>query len=226
MSISKAQIQALREGFLRTIGDTGFGKVKEGDLPVLEETLSLYGQAFNDALIKILDQENITSSGKLAEPAIGIINKFGTGYQLSLGYEPGSEQDKYFRFVNKGVKGTSNTKADSKTPYSFKTSSKAVPVSSIEKWLSYNKLKSVAVKKYTKLGAESKAIQGKKSLAWAIARSIHKKGLRSTHYFDRAVAQIFNKEFIENIAVAVGGDVLIQLKQTVNESKNGNNNNK
>ena len=226
MSISKAQIQSLRDRFIQSIGETAFNKVKQGDLPVLEETLSLYGQAFNDALIKILDQENISSSGKLAEPAIGIITKFGTGYQLSLGYEPGSEQDKYFRFVNKGVKGTSNTKADSKTPYSFKTSSKAVPVSSIEKWLSYNKLKSVAVKKYTKLGIESKAIQGKKSLAWAIARSIHKKGLRSTHYFDRAVAQIFNKEFIENIAVAIGGDVLIQIKQTVNESKNGNNNNK
>ena len=224
MSISKAQIQSLRDRFIQSIGETAFNKVKQGDLPVLEETLSLYGQAFNDALIKILDQENISSSGKLAEPAIGIITKFGTGYQLSLGYEPGSEQDKYFRFVNKGVKGTSNTKADSKTPYSFKTSSKAVPVSSIEKWLSYNKLKSVAVKKYTKLGIESKAIQGKKSLAWAIARSIHKKGLRSTHYFDRAVAQIFNKEFIENIAVAIGGDVLIQIKQTVNE--NGNNNNK
>ena len=226
MSISKAQIQALREGFLRTIGDTGFGKVKEGDLPVLEETLSLYGQAFNDALIKILDQENITSSGKLAEPAIGIINKFGTGYQLSLGYEPGSEQDKYFRFVNKGVRGTDNKKADNNSPYRFDIANKSIPVNVIEKWLSYNKLKSVAVKKYTKLGAESKAIQGKKSLAWAIARSIHKKGLRSTHYFDRAVAQIFNKEFIENIAVAVGGDVLIQIKQTVNESKNGNNNNK
>lgn len=224
MSISKAQIQALRDSFIQSLGDTGFGKVKSGDLPVLEETLSLYGQAFNDALIKILDQENISSSGKLAEPAIGIITKFGTGYQLSLGYEPGSEQDKYFRFVNKGVKGTKNTKADNKTPYSFKTTSKAVPVSSIEKWLSYNKLKSVAVKKYTKLGIESKAIQGKKSLAWAIAKSIHTKGLRSTHYFDKAVAQIFNKEFIENIAVAVGGDVLIQIKQTVNE--NGNNNNK
>ena len=226
MSISKAQIQALREGFLKSIGDTGFGKVKEGDLPVLEETLSLYGQAFNDALIKILDQENITSSGKLAEPAIGIVTKFGNSYVLSLGYEPGSEQDKYFRFVNKGVKGTNNTKADAKTPYSFKTSSKSIPVNVIEKWLSYNKLKSVAVKKYTKLGAESKAIQGKKSLAWAIARSIHTKGLRSTHYFDKAVAQIFNKEFIENIAVAVGGDVQLQIKQIVNEVKNGNNSNK
>ena len=226
MSITKEQIQALRDNFVQSIGDTAFGKVKAGDLPVLEETLSLYGQAFNDALIKILDQENISSSGKLAEPAIGIINKFGTGYVLSLGYEPGSEQDKYFRFVNKGVKGTKNIKADNKTPYSFKTSSKAVPVSAIEKWLSYNKLKSVAVKKYTKLGIESKAIQGKKSLAWAIAKSIHTKGLRSTHYFDRAVAEVFNKKFIENIAVAVGGDVLIQIKQTVNESKNGNNNNK
>ena len=225
MNIDKAQIQALRDNFIQRVGGN-FNVVKEGDLPILEETLSLYGQAFNDALIKILDQENITSSGKLAEPAIGIVTKFGTGYLLSLGYTPGSEQDKYFRFVNKGVKGTNNTKADAKTPYSFKTNKKAVPVSSIEKWLSYNKLKSVAVKKYTKLGAESKAIEGKKSLAWAIARSIHTKGLRSTHYFDKAVAQIFNKEFIESIAVAVGGDVLIQIKQTVNESKNGNNNNK
>ena len=225
MSIDKAQIQALRDNFIQSVGGS-FDKYKDGELPILEETLFKFGQEFNDTLIKILDQENITSSGKLAEPAIAIVNKFGTGYVLSLGYEPGSIQDKYFRFVNKGVKGTKNTKADANTPYSFKTSKKAVPVSSIEKWLSYNKLKSVSVKKYTKLGAESKAIQGKKSLAWAIARSIHTKGLRSTHYFDKAVAQIFNKEFIESIAVAVGGDVQIQIKQTINEVKNGNNSNK
>jgi len=225
VSITKAQIQALRDNFIQSVGGS-FDKYKDGELPILEETLFKFGQELNDTLIKILDQENITSSGKLAEPAIAIVNKFGTGYVLSLGYEPGSIQDKYFRFVNKGVKGTKNTKADANTPYSFKTSKKAVPVSSIEKWLSYNKLKTVAVKKYTKLGAESKAIQGKKSLAWAIARSIHTKGLRSTHYFDKAVAQIFNKEFIESIAVAVGGDVQIQIKQTINEVKNGNNSNK
>ena len=226
MSISKAQIQALRDSFIQSIGDTGFDKYKDGELPILEETLAKYGQAFNDKITEILDKENITSSGKLAEPALPIITKFGTGYILSVGYQQGSEASKYYDFVNKGVKGTKNTKADGKTPYSFKTSKKAVPVSSIEKWLSYNKLKSVSVKKYTKLGAESKAIESKRSLAWAIARSIHTKGLRSTHYFDRAVAQIFNKEFIESIAVAVGGDVQIQIKQTINEVKNGNNSNK
>ena len=226
MSISKAQIQALRSGFLQSIGDTAYNVVKAEDLPILEKTLALYGKEFNDTIVKILDKDNITSSGRLAEPAMPIISKFGTGYVLSLGYEPGSEASKYYDFVNKGVKGTKNLKADSKTPYSFKGNKKAVPVSSIEKWLGYNKLKSVSVKRYTKLGTETKAIETKKSLAYVIARSIHTKGLKSTHYFDRAVAQVFNKEFIENIATAIGGDIQIQIKQTINESKNGNNNNK
>ncbi len=221
MSISKAQIQALRDSFIQSLGGS-FDKVKDGDLPILEETLALYGKAFNDKITEILDKENITSSGRLAEPALPIITKFGTGYILSLGYEPGSEASKYYDFVNKGVKGTKNEKADNKTPYAFKGNKKAVPVSSIEKWLGYNKLKSVSVKKYTKLGTEAKAIDGKKSLAFLIARSIHRKGLKSTRYFDRAVAQIFNKQFIENIAVAIGGDVQIQIRQTIN----GNNNNK
>jgi hypothetical protein len=223
VSISKAQIQALRDGFIQSLGGS-FDKYKQGELPVLEDTLALYGKAFNDKITEILDKENITSSGKLAEPALPIITKFGTGYILSLGYEPGSEASKYYDFVNKGVKGTKNEKADSKTPYAFKGNKKAVPVSSIEKWLGYNKLKSVSVKKYTKLGTEAKAIDGKKSLAFLIARSIHRKGLKSTKYFDRAVAQIFNKQFIENIAIAIGGDAVIQIKQTINE--NGNNNNK
>ena len=221
MSISKAQIQALRDNFIQSLGGS-FDKYKPGELPVLEDTLALYGKAFNDKIVEILDKDNITSSGRLAEPALPIITKFGTGYILSLGYEPGSEASKYYDFVNKGVKGTKNEKADNKTPYAFKGNKKAVPVSSIEKWLGYNKLKSVSVKKYTKLGTEAKAIDGKKSLAFLIARSIHRKGLKSTRYFDRAVAQIFNKEFIENIAIAVGGDVQIQIKQAIN----GNNNNK
>ena len=221
MSISRAQIEALREGFIQRLGG-GFNIVNPNDLPILEKVLAIYGEAFNNRLTEILDNENITSSGKLADPAQPIITKFGTGYVLSLGYEPGSEASKYYDFVNKGVKGTKNVKADSKTPYAFKTNKKAVPVSSIEKWLSYNKLKSVSVSRYTRLGTERKGIEGKKSLAFLIARSIHRKGLKSTHYFDRAVAQIFNKEFIQNLAVALGGDVQIQIKQTIN----GNNNNK
>ena len=224
MGIAKAQIKELQQGFIQRLGDKGFGIVNPKDLPILERTLAIYGEAFNKRVTKILDDEKITSSGKLADPAQPIINKFGTGYILSVGYEQGSEQDKYYRFVNKGVLGTSNVKADPKTPYKFDKANKSVNISAVEKWLGYNKLKSVAVKKYSKLGVEAKAIESKKSLAWVIARSIHRKGIRSTYYFDRAISQIFNKDFIADIALAIGGDVQIQIKQTINE--NGNNNNK
>jgi hypothetical protein len=226
VSIAKAQIRELQQSFIQSIGDTEFDKVNPKDLPILERVLAIYGQAFNTRITEILDNENITSSGKLANPAEPILTKFGTGYILSVGYEQGSEQDKYFRFVNKGVLGTSNEKADPKTPYKFDKANKYVNIGAVEKWLSYNKLKTVAVKKYTKLGVEAKAIESKKSLAFVIARSIHRKGITSTYYFDRAVSQIFNKDFVADVALAVGGDVQIQIKQIVNEVKNGNNNNK
>jgi hypothetical protein len=226
VSIAKAQIREIQQSFIQSIGDTEFDKVNPKDLPILERVLAIYGQAFNTRITEILDNENITSSGKLANPAEPILTKFGTGYILSVGYEQGSEQDKYFRFVNKGVLGTSNEKADPKTPYKFDKANKYVNIGAVEKWLSYNKLKTVAVKKYTKLGVEAKAIESKKSLAFVIARSIHRKGITSTYYFDRAVAQIFNKDFVADVALAVGGDVQIQIKQIVNEVKNGNNNNK
>jgi hypothetical protein len=226
VSIAKAQIRELQSSFIQSLGDTGFGKVNPNDLPILERVLAIYGEAFNKRVTQILDDEKITSSGKLANPAEPIITKFGTGYILSVGYEQGSEQDKYYRFINKGVLGTTNEKADPNTPYKFDKANKAVNISAVQEWLSYNKLKTVAVKKYSKLGVESKAIESKKSLAFVIARSIHKKGIRSTHYFDRAISQIFNKDFIADVALAIGGDVQIQIKQTINESKNGNNNNK
>jgi hypothetical protein len=130
VSISKAQIQALRDNFIQSLGGS-FDKYKGGELPVLEDTLALYGKAFNDKITEILDKENITSSGRLAEPALPIINKFGNGYVLSLGYEEGSEQDKYFRFVNKGVLGTDNKKADPKTPYKFDKANKYVNIGAV-----------------------------------------------------------------------------------------------
>jgi hypothetical protein len=226
VSIAKAQIRELQQSFIQSIGDTEFDKVNPKDLPILERVLAIYGQAFNTRITEILDNENITSSGKLANPAEPIITKFGNGYILSVGYEQGSEASKYYDYVNKGVLGTDNKKADPNTPYKFDKAKKAVNITAVQKWLSYNKLKSVAVKKYTKLGVEAKAIESKKSLAFVIARSIHRKGITSTYYFDRAVSQIFNKDFVADVALAVGGDVQIQIKQIVNEVKNGNNNNK
>ena len=73
---------------------------------------------------------------------------------------------------------------------------------------------------------ELKALDNKKSLAAAIARSIHKKGLRSTRYFDKARDSVFGADFQENINAALGFDVEIKIEQIKNELKDGNNNRK
>jgi hypothetical protein len=238
VGIAKAQIEALRAGFIQSIGDTGFGKVNAKDLPLLEQTLALYGQAFNTAIGANLQKSGSISSGKLAEPAMPIITKFGTSYVLSVGYEPGSEQDKYFRFVNKGVKGVGGEGARPKQntgEYSYKTKyPNKKMATNLLLWLrkSANASRNEKVtitktqRKRKKLSNVVSQADSLKSLAYAMSAAIKRDGLKATFFFDKAIREVFNKDFIADVALAIGGDVQIQIKQTINESKNGNNNNK
>ena len=238
MSIAKAQIQALRAGFIQSIGDTGFGIVNAQDLPLLEKTLALYGQAFNTAIGANLQKSGSISSGKLAEPAMPIITKFGNSYVLSVGYEQGSEQDKYFRFVNKGVKGVGGEGARPKQntgEYSYKTKyPNKKMATNLLLWLrkSANASRNEKVtitktqRKRKKLSNVVSQADSLKSLAYAMSAAIKRDGLKATFFFDKAIKEVFNKDFIADVALAIGGDVQIQIKQTINESKNGNNNNK
>ena len=222
MSISKAQAKAIADGFLNTLGEQ---PMKEGQMPVVETLLKQFGGEFITTA-----QENLRANGSIASGAINDIrmyfNKFGTTYSISLGYPKSEPASKYWDFVNKGVKGTKNIKADSKTPYKFNPSKKSIPISAVQGWLGYNKLKATAVKPYRKLGVESKAIDSKKSLAYVVARSIHRKGIRSTHYFDNAQKEVFGKNFYEVMEAALGKDIQIKIRQIGKELNNGNNNTK
>jgi hypothetical protein len=222
MSISKAQAQAIADGFLNTLGEQ---PMKEGQMPVAERLLKDFGADFI-----LTAQKNLRENGSIASGAINDIrmnfSKFGTTYSISLGYPKSQPASKYWDFVNKGVKGTKNIKADSKTPYKFNPSKKSIPISAVQGWLGYNKLKATAVKPYRKLGVESKAIDAKKSLAYVVARSIHRKGIRSTHYFDNAQKEVFGKNFYEVMEAALGKDIQIKIRQIGKELNNGNNNTK
>jgi hypothetical protein len=62
-----------------------------------------------------------------------------------------------------------------------------------------------------------------KSLAFLIARSIHRKGLRTTNYFTNAVTQVFeNEKFRKDVSTALGSDFELKIIRITN----GNNNNK
>jgi hypothetical protein len=222
MSISKAQAAAIADGFLNTLGEQ---RMKEGELPVVEKLLKDFGGDFITTA-----QKNLKANGSIASGAINDIRlqftKFGNSYTISLGYPKSEPASKYWDFVNKGVKGTKNVKADSKTPYKFNPSKKSIPISAVQKWLGYNKLKTTSVKPYRKLGVEAKAIDSKKSLAYVVARSIHRKGIRSTHYFDNAAKETFGKNFYEVMTTALGKDIQIKIRQIGKELNNGNNNTK
>lgn len=223
MSITKAQAKLLADGYLSSLGRQ---KTINDDLPVIEALLLEYGKEFRDTAVANLNANNSIASGNIENNLTFKVTKFGTTYTLSMGYPDNTPASKYWDYVNQGVRGTDNKKADNKTPYYFKKEKKAIPISVVEGWLKYNKLKTVAVKKYSKLGVELKAIDSKKSLAAAIARSIHTKGLRSTRYFDKARDSVFGADFQEVINAALGFDVEIKIEQIKNELKDGNNNRK
>jgi hypothetical protein len=222
MSISQAQAKAIADGFLATLGQE---KTINAEMPVIGAMLFKYGAEFKQQAVDNLNANKSIASGKIEDIAFEV-TKFGTTYTLSMGYPKNEPASKYWDFVNQGVKGTKNIKADGKTPYAFKSNKKAIPVSVVEGFLKYNKKKTVAVKKYSKLGVELKAIEGTKSLKYAIARSIHRDGLRSTRYFDKARDSVFGSDFQKIMNAALGFDVEIKITQIANEIKDGNNNRK
>jgi hypothetical protein len=222
MSISKAQALAIADGYLNTLGEQ---RMKEGELPVVEALLKKFGGDFIKTAQYLLDLNGSIASGAINDIRVQF-TKFNTSYTLSLGYPKSEKASKYWDFINKGVKGTKNIKADAKTPYKFNPSKKSIPISAVQGWLGYNKLKVTAVKPYRKLGVETKAIDEKKSLAYIVARSIHRKGIRSTHYFDNAQKEVFGQNFYDVMEAALGKDIQIKIRQIGKEINNGNNNTK
>jgi hypothetical protein len=234
MSISRNQIEALRDGYLQKIGSGDYKVLNSKKLPILEQTLLQFGLGFNDAILANLEQTGSIASGKLTEVSFPTITKFGTQYVLSLGYPSGSEQIKYFDFINKGVKGkVSNSPSD--TPYAFKSIyPNRKMASNIFTWLNKAR-KSVRTDNVTtsRDGGESPTqkkkqalksmlttASNKRALAYAISVNIKKKGIKQTKYFDNAVAQIFDKKFTDAVAYAVISDAAVRIAANITkESK-------
>lgn len=224
MSISRNQLKALREGFFDKIEAGDYSIVNKDELPLLEKVLYEYGVAFNDAIKDNLEKSGSISSGALAEPSQPVITKFGNTYTLNLGYPTGSKQIEYFDYINKGVKGY-DSGSPSNTPYSFKSPyPNRKMAANIFSWLNKArksvKADSVATnrkgdidKSDTKRQALKKIVSesvNKKRLAYAISSSIKKKGIKTTNYFDNAIAQVFNDKFTQDVTYAIISDFAVK----------------
>jgi hypothetical protein len=240
MSEAKAQAKAIRDGFLKTIGEQ-YNLIDPTEFNIAEQMLIFYGKQFNDQVQKNLNKSGSIASGKIGDLVAPKIVKFGNDYEMYLGYDKDNPASVYYKFINKGVRGVGGLNAKPKkvasdTPYQYKTPyPNKKMATSILQWYRLGKAKTTSetqTKKLSKTQRKNKKLKqvvnkadSLKNLAYATAAAIKRDGLKTTAYFDNAVKTVFNKDFFATMAVAFGGDVQIQIRQIGNkiESNNGNN---
>jgi len=243
MSEAKAQAKAIRDGFLKRIGEQ-YDIVDSGiiDYPIAEQMLMFYGKLFNDEVQKNLTKSGSIASGKIGDLVVPKVTKFGNDYEMWLGYDLDNPASVYYKYINKGVRGYGGDNAKPKkvksdSPYSYKTPyANKKMATSILKWYRLGKAKTFGeTQKYklTKTQTKSKKLKkvvnkadSLKIFAYATASAIKRDGLKTTSYFDNAVKAIFNKEFFTTMAFSFGGDVQLQIRQIGNKMENNGYNNK
>lgn len=228
--MNKAQAEFIKQDVLSKFGGQ-YDKLNPDAYPVLERILMEAGLEFNKQINVNLRRTSSISSGKLADPEVPILQKFGNKYILQIGYLEGSEQENYYDYVNKGVRGYGGKNAKLKEAtgdYNFKSpyANKKMAMS-ILLWLkkgrniSFNETQtkrlSTIQRKNKRLKAIVSGTDNLKKLAYMMSSAIKRDGIKATHYYDKAMNKVFGNDFKEAIQVALGGDINIQIVNTWNK---------
>lgn len=192
-----------------------------GELPFVEKTMIAYAAKFIIQVQKNLQKANKVDTGRLeTDIQEGSVIREGKTYSIDIGYPAGSEGAKYYDFVNKGVKGFKSGTPNS--PYRFRSAFPSINgpmVNAIQKWVKRNSLSQrTETQKYNTSGLQRKRksvseLNTGRTTAYLIARKIKQRGLPRTGFFDDAIDQVFNEQFYNKMAQALGGDVRLYIKQ-------------
>lgn len=224
----EAEVLAKLESKGFGISATEFDEITE--LKGIEELMVLAAANF---ILQV--QENLNQAGKIDTGTLasdiekGEITNSGGVYSIDVGYPKGSKAAKYYDFVNKGVKGTrSGTPADS--PYSFRSDMPGPSMTSaIAGWYrrhaSYGRKEtqkknlSAVQRKRKKLSKMVDANKRLRSLAFATAVNIKRRGLKKTGFFDKAIKSSFGPDFVNALAKITGKEIAINIKGNGNNNK-------
>jgi hypothetical protein len=230
MAKSIKQIEAEVLAKLDSIGVSSKGFKEVDSFGGIEDMMILAAANF---ILKV--QENLNQSGSIDTGTLasdiekGDITKSGGVYSIDVGYPKGSKAAKYYDFVNKGVRGTrSGTPADS--PYSFRSDMPGPSMTSaIAGWYrrhatagrreTQKKNLTSVQRKRKKLSKMVDANKRLRSLAYATAVNIKRKGLKKTGFFDKAVQSTFGPEFVKALAKISGKEIAINLRSNGNNNK-------
>lgn len=225
-SISKAQA-SLGSNF-----DIG-GQAKSGaiELNSVEEVMLGAANQFMKLAIARINQKKKVDRGNLSDMEVSAITQNGTKYELTIGYNESNPASEYYDYQNKGVRGL-DTGQPSSSPYFFK-----------EYWVSKNMVKALMQwylrhKSYIRnedqrknltplqqkrktLGQAADPQKRLKQIAKNTAKSIKKRGIKRVGFFDDNIDKAFGEDFKKKLAIALGQDIVLNIRQNFG---NGNNN--
>lgn len=173
-------------------------------------------------------KQGLVSSGDLLSDLTFEFEAGNNTYTISIGYPKESKAAEYYDYVNKGVRGYVSGSPNSRYKFNSPYPSKKMALS-ILKWtkkLTIREKYDANVNK-TKFGKKRASVtkmvdeaKSKKRLAYAIASSIKKKGIKKSRFFDDTLDFTFGQEFVNGLSKIYGKQIGIVIKSTFN----GNNN--
>lgn len=231
-SIKQAKQETI-QNFLKGMLGGAFTKsdiVDYDNMPAISKYLIEAANVFLFTATKELDKQGKNVSGTLSSDlSVSQVTEDGNTYSITVGYPPTSPASKYYDYVNKGVQGfESGTPADS--PYWFKNPfPNRVMAAALFTWINTNRKLSLKEqqsqpKKLSKTQKKRESLKkmvseatNKRRLAYAMATSIKKKGIKASKYMDIAQDVAFGKEFIQGLADIAAGSTIVLLKSAATE---------
>jgi hypothetical protein len=227
-STKQLQDEIVNDGFLDSLGDNSTDYAGMGEFPSVELFMIRSAAAFVLQIKEVLNRQGKVSSGGLEDGiSSGSLNNTGNGYEISIGWDSSDPASKYYDFVNKGVKGVVSGNPSS-SPYAFRNLKVSRNMQrSILLW--YRKRGNAArnddqTKKLSATQRKNRSIKRQvdaatrlKSMAYATAVNIKKKGIRRSGFFDDTINSVFGQSFLDALSKVVGQDVRIAIRQANNK---------
>ena len=186
-----------------------------GSLGMMESMLTLYISEFLTHAAENLNTSNSITTGKLGESLNFKMTALPNGYKVDF-----TALD-YYKFVDKGVQGLKDSK-NTTSPYKFKFINPSKShIQAIKKWIRNNNMTAL-VADINRYGPTRRETKGKSKqmdrAAFVIARSIKKKGIAATNFWQDAFDDTF-KDFGVRMSEALGKSVTVDLQQMAEELK-------
>jgi len=219
-NIGKVQGNLLKENFLEQLGTGASGKF---ELTEVEAVMFTAANRFMVLAKRRLRAKGKVDTGNLEDMTVSQITqtKYGS-YSITIGYDKSNPASQYYDFQNKGVKGIKSGVPNS--PYKYRTLSVSKKmVDALMKWYmrhkSYIKLEdqktklSRLQKKGLKVGKIADEAKNLRKVAEATAKKIKKRGMPRVGFFDDNIDKVFNEDFRQKLAIAIGEDIIINIRQ-------------